>query len=181
MELLPPSWRRKGAGDRTQLYYRTAPARPRPLRGHVGRPSRPAPKKPNGTGVRTKCSGRAAPRGARGGERFSNTHYPFLLHPPPLRSHAAGAKSGISARLPAGRHKIRRAVLARALPVYARTPVPFFLLASSHFIDTGTFVGSRPPSAPVLYALHQHRYFSWIAQFFSTGTLDCFERDDARY
>ncbi len=70
MELLPPSWRRKGAGDRTQLYYRTAPARPRPLRGHVGRPSRPAPKKPNGTGVRTKCSGRAAPRGAGGGGRF---------------------------------------------------------------------------------------------------------------
>ncbi len=123
----------------------------------------------------------ARPRVGREGEgAFSNTHI-FTFSTPPRRVGMRRGKSGSSARLPAGRHKIRRAVLARALPVYARTPVPFFLPASSHFIDTGTFVGSRPPSAPVLYALHQHRYFSWIAQFFSTGTFGCFERDDARY
>ena len=181
MATLPPSWRRKGAGDRPSSTTALHPPAPAPCAATSAARRAPPPRSRTALGFARSALG-ARPRVGREGEgAFSNTHIFTFSTVPPRRFGMRRGKSGSSARLPAGRHKIRRAVLARALPVFARTPVPFFLPASSHFISTGTFVGSRPSSAPVLYALHQHRYFSWIAQFFSTGTFGCFERDDARY
>ena len=167
MELLPPSWRRKGAGDRPSSTTALHPPAPAPCAATSAARRAPPPRSRTALGFARSALG-ARPRVGREGEGAFRTHtsFPFSTLPRCLPMQRGVKKWAPRA---ASRPRQNWAVLARAtgfartpafLSAHRRTlsertrasPVLFTLASGDHMqcsqplrsIDSGTFGRSRP-------------------------------------